>query len=200
MNADEHIRLYQRITKIMSRLTTDVEDYMRTRLQDIDNTIQHTNSYLEILSQKLESTTTGLEDRLQSLGQMVSKKLYKSAEVGSPSCVIQLSLTLLQESHDVVTRVSNDANALHDLVRLMMQDMMHRSEAIANAHDNALENFKGRANSELEAVMSHLAVVVSASTHLQNELASSHARVKELSDAQQRVQEVCTLKTQTGGF
>lgn len=75
---DEHIRLYQRVTKILSRLTTDIEEHMQMRMNNIDQAIERTNSNLEDLSFGVVAAAAGLKD----LERMITGDISKAAEVG----------------------------------------------------------------------------------------------------------------------
>jgi hypothetical protein len=70
-------------------LTTDIEEHMESRLNDIDQAIQRTNSNLEDLNYGVEASKAGLRD----LEYLVTTKIYKTAEVRF-AVVVELAMLL----------------------------------------------------------------------------------------------------------
>lgn len=167
---DENIRLYQRVTQILSTLTSDVEEHMKTRLEDLDHAIDRTNSKLEAADQGADAVRIGLRD----LENMVSTKLYKTAE----------------DSQNVIARANGDAHALQEFLANMMQKMAHSSESLKNNYETALDTFNERANSEAIIILTTLTGMMTASSYLRNELETSQVRVEEIEKTQERVEEV----------
>jgi hypothetical protein len=72
----------------------------------------------------------------------------------------------------------------------MNHEMTRQTKNMAANYDSALETFQARANSEAEVIVATLAGMMSATTYLQNELVTSHARAEEVARSQERMEEV----------
>ena len=143
---------------------------MKTRLEDLDHSIDRTNSKLEAADHGVYSLRIGLRD----LESMVSTKLYEAAE----------------DSGNVIARANSDAHALQEFLAIMMQKMAQSSESLKDNYETALESFNERANNEADVILTTLTGMMTASSYLRDELETSHTRVEEIERTQERVEKV----------
>jgi uncharacterized protein YaaN involved in tellurite resistance len=74
---DRDIRLYQRLTKIMARLTTEVENHMEERLRSFDQAFDRTSDALNSLEPRVDAAKSSLGE----LEEMISSRLFHLAQV-----------------------------------------------------------------------------------------------------------------------
>lgn len=80
MKRDRNIHLYQRITKILEKMTLDVERDMQERLKRMETVWRDTSQSLEDLGPRVDH----LRDGLDHLDDGILETLSRSIEVSSP--------------------------------------------------------------------------------------------------------------------
>lgn len=75
--SDQNIHLYERITKILAKLTDDVEAELEMRLQVLDTRLADTTSRLERMVPHVDD----LRDGLSQVKRTVSEVIARRAEV-----------------------------------------------------------------------------------------------------------------------
>lgn len=76
-NTDRDIRVYQRLTKILARLTKDIDTHMEARFENMEKELQRTRDNMDSLEPHIDKVKSGLED----IEYMVSTRLQKAAQV-----------------------------------------------------------------------------------------------------------------------
>lgn len=75
---DHNIRVYQRVTEILSKLTDRVEEELATRAEALDRIFLETNDNLGSLEPKIDQ----LRGKLGDLDLFMTQHLHQTAEVG----------------------------------------------------------------------------------------------------------------------
>ncbi|KAI0120623.1 hypothetical protein BJ170DRAFT_589033 [Xylariales sp. AK1849] len=156
----EHIRLFQRLTKIMSRMADGVEQKIDKRMADIDSRFQTTSDRIDRLSPQLDRLKNGIDDA----GDLVSGHLAEA----------------LKRSTDTVNQGINSAANLQRMIDIMMSTALASNAEAASAHEQSLQLVSRRVESEMGTVMTAMAAAIASATTIQNQIELSWRQATEL--------------------
>jgi Tht1-like nuclear fusion protein len=149
---DEHIRLYQRVSNILERLTTEVESHMESRLTSLNNALDRADSLVEGIHPRVDTISLGL---LQ-VEEILAQKVFDAAVM----------------SHRAVEQSVSEAETLHKLMAAMIAGVHRQQEDIVTSYETALTDIALRADTGVERIESSLSRAASAAALIGNELVS----------------------------
>ncbi|KAI4594106.1 hypothetical protein KJ359_008648 [Pestalotiopsis sp. 9143b] len=166
----EHIRLFQRVAKVMGGMTEGVEQQIEKRMADFDLKFRATDQRLEQLSPKLDDISTGL---------------------GKINSVITGDLaSALQRSTDTVDAGMNSAANLQRALEIMLQTVLATNAEAASAHEKSMSIISEKTESEFSVIMTAMTAAVASATSLQNQIDLAHRQSAELEYRQAHLEEV----------
>ncbi|GKU03253.1 nuclear membrane fusion protein kar5 [Fusarium langsethiae] len=140
---DENIFLYQRITRILEKLTNDVE-------ADLEERFQSLNRAFDAASQSVES-----------IGPQAK---HLQMEMDKASRILRHDLGhAIQDSRDIVTSGLEEAQALHDLLEILVRAVQKNTADITTSQEVALRTSTEKWNDEVGVLVTALTAVVATS-------------------------------------
>ncbi|CAM1506448.1 Fc.00g060890.m01.CDS01 [Cosmosporella sp. VM-42] len=165
---DHDIRLYQRLTKILEKITTQIEVDMEARLQSLNRMFQEASDSVENLVPKVNH----LETRLRMVDDIIGGQIARTA----------------QESNSLMKSGLEHAGSLQQLLSALIKAVIENAAEVAATHETSLQAATRQANDEIADVMAALASAALSSASLQNQMEISHAHVTEISLKQARIE------------
>ncbi|KAI1846223.1 hypothetical protein JX266_007748 [Neoarthrinium moseri] len=165
----EHIRLFQRLTKVMSTMTDGVEQATDKRMEDLDAKAQHVSQGLDNLSPRIDHIAASIA----GIDSLISGDLEAA----------------LKQSTDTVNQGLHSAANLQRALEIMMQTILSTNAEAASAHEKSVELVTRKAETEIATVMSAMAAAVFSATTLQNQIEQSRLQAAELEYRQANVEE-----------
>ncbi|KAL2874596.1 hypothetical protein SGCOL_010265 [Colletotrichum sp. CLE4] len=166
--AAQSIRLYQRLTEVLSKLSEGVEQELEAHLHAINLRTAETTEQLRQMSPDIDQ----LRNSLQDLDRFVSGDLMQMA----------------QASNSAMRGGLEDAQNLQQLLTVLLKMVLSSNAEVAASNELALTNFKDRTGNEVAVVMAALATAVASSTSLHDQLELSHLRSIEISNRQDHLE------------
>jgi len=151
----QNILLFQRLTKVIAKLTDGVEAELQKRMDEIDNRTRQSVQNLEKLSPQIDQLRDGLAGLEKFLSRDVDTALGKSSES------LQGSL--------------ENARNLQRLMDLMVANVLEGNSRLASAHEVrevSLQQASQRADADISALMAVVATVAASSNSLQQQIVS----------------------------
>ncbi|KAK1672955.1 nuclear membrane fusion protein Kar5 [Colletotrichum godetiae] len=146
----QSIRLYQRLTEVLSKLSEGVEQELEAHLHAINLRTAETTEQLRQMSPDIDQ----LRNSLQDLDRFVSGDLMQMA----------------QASNSAMRGGLEDAQNLQQLLTVLLKMVLSSNAEVAASNELALTNFKDRTGNEVAVVMAALATAVASSTSLHDQL------------------------------
>ncbi|KAF4122189.1 Nuclear membrane fusion protein Kar5 [Geosmithia morbida] len=149
---DENIRLYQRVTKILEKLTTEIETHIQNQTDGMETAFERTRSKVYDLEPHLDAMTRGLEHVEDQYS-----KLHDMAEL----------------SQEVMDRASVEAQNLQHILHAMVQHLQQKAGQLSTTYETAVGDVVTRASYEAQSIMVMLASAAASSASLQDEMSHS---------------------------
>ncbi|KAF9765739.1 hypothetical protein IL306_001950 [Fusarium sp. DS 682] len=169
---DENILLYQRITKILERLTRDIEVDMEERFQSLNRAYTAASQSVEDIGPRVQHLRTEME--------MASKILRDDLSRAA------------QESRDVVESGLKETKVLHDLLELLARSVQEKTTDIVSSQEVALQTSTRQLNNEANILLAVLNAAVSSSVSLQNQVEMTESRNADILEKQVKIEQVST--------
>ncbi|KAI1816531.1 hypothetical protein GGS20DRAFT_213610 [Poronia punctata] len=160
----QNIVLFQRLTKIMSKLADEVDEEMERRMRDIDLRAKDVGDRIGNLSPLLEK----LEHGLEAADAMLSDQLVQTIRL----------------SHSHLDAGLESAVHLERMLELLLKGVTDSHADMANAHEQSLQLVTEQAKSEAEVVVSTMAAAVAATVALQDQIEVFYLQAAELEHKQ----------------
>ncbi|KAI8623030.1 hypothetical protein F5Y19DRAFT_468834 [Xylariaceae sp. FL1651] len=167
-NKDQNILLFQRLTKIMNRLTDGVDENFERRMHDLDLLAQIAGDKIDSLSPLLDKLQHGLEDA----DNMLSDRL----------------LRVIKNSQEFVDSGLEGAATLERMLQVMLKDVIDGHAEAAAVHGQSLQVMRQGATSEMEIMVTAMTAAVAATTALHEQLEMSALQVVELESRQDNLE------------
>ncbi|KAF9876037.1 hypothetical protein CkaCkLH20_06483 [Colletotrichum karsti] len=164
----QSIRLHQRLTEVLSKLSEGVERELEMHLQAINTRATEATEQLRRIIPDIDQ----LRNSLRDIDHTLSHEMMQSA----------------QASRHVMQAGFEDAQNLQQLLAVILKTALSSNAEVAASHDVALTTFKDRAENEIGVVMAALASAALSSASLQNIMEQSHHRVMELAGRQENLE------------
>ncbi|KAK3682584.1 hypothetical protein B0T22DRAFT_444773 [Podospora appendiculata] len=161
---DQSILLYQRLTKIIAKLTEGVEVELQKRMDDLDNRARQSVENLEKLNPQV--------DKLQQ--KLVEVNKYLSADLE----------TTLKSSSASMNDGFRKAESLQQLLSALLANVLQNNSQLSRVHEQSLQQVSRRTNDDLGALVAIVAAAAASSTALQQQMEVSNAHAAELAARQ----------------
>ncbi|KAK5987815.1 hypothetical protein PT974_11949 [Cladobotryum mycophilum] len=165
---DQNIRLHQRITNILSRLTTQLEKEMDGHFQSLNRMFRDASMAAENLKPQLYHISDGLAE----IESILRTFLIPNA----------------QQSADSITTAREEAKTLEELLAMLVRTVHAQNSEMVQSHETSLRVSTEKVSNEIGVVMTSLAAVLMSSTSLQKEIENSQLRAAEVAFRQERIE------------
>ncbi|KAI0112407.1 hypothetical protein GGR51DRAFT_506922 [Nemania sp. FL0031] len=160
----QNIVLFQRLTKIMSKLVDDVDAKIEERMDDLDLRAQAAGAKVDSLSTLLGNLHRNLEDA----DNIVSSHLLQG----------------IKKSQDQVNSGLESAVNLEKMLQIILKAAVDSHAQAAVVHGQSLELMNQQTTSEIEVMVGTFAAAVAATVALQNQIESSRVQAADLESRQ----------------
>lgn len=162
--ADQSIHLFQKITKIMAKLTMDVENELHTRLHDLGKKLGDTNAELG----RINPYISNLRRDVSHVGKIVSGVLVRGAEASETASMRHVDTNTTQETAANLKSGLQEAQNLLRLLETVFTRIQENESIMAHTHNSALRAVSSKVGEELDIVASSLqsAMAISGSLDL----------------------------------
>ncbi|KAJ0166306.1 hypothetical protein CTA2_7813 [Colletotrichum tanaceti] len=164
----QSIRLHQRLTEVLSKLSEGVERELEARFETINARATETTERLE----KMVPDIDRLRNKLQDLDRTISQNVMQMA----------------QASNSAMRSGLEDAQTLQQLLGVLLKTLLSNNAEFAASQTVALSNFKSHAELEVAVVMSALATAAASSVSLQSQMELSTIQLTELASRQEHLE------------
>jgi len=144
--------LYQKLTRVIAKLSEGVELELQKRMDDLDNRARQALDNIEQLSPHLDKLRIGLSRVEKYLSGDLEEKLEKSSK----------------SLHEGLENAEN----IQQLLKVMFARVLEGNAELASAHDVSIRQATARANDEMGALASVVASAAASSAVLQQQMVS----------------------------
>ncbi|KAF4991087.1 hypothetical protein FGRMN_8047 [Fusarium graminum] len=157
---DENLQTYQRITKILAKLTHDI---------DAD------------LGAKAQSIHRAFDAASQSADSIGSQVHHIRTEMDKASKFLRHELRhAVQDSRDIVESSLKDTQALHDLLELLISSVQKQTAEISSSFEVEVHSSTEKLNTEVEIMMAALTAAAGSSVALRNQIQTAELRSDDI--------------------
>ncbi|KAL2259572.1 hypothetical protein VTK26DRAFT_6712 [Humicola hyalothermophila] len=165
----QNILLYQRLTRVIAKLTEGVEAELQKRMDDLDSRARQSVEKLEQLSPQIDR----LGDELERMGRYLSGDL-------------DLAMRKTFESiHDGREHAEN----LQHLLSVLLTNVLQSNSQLAFAHEKSLQQASQRVNEDMEALMAVVSTAIASSSALQQQIQFSNQHAAALAQRQESLEQ-----------
>ncbi|KAK4160070.1 nuclear fusion protein KAR5 [Cladorrhinum sp. PSN259] len=161
---DQNILLYQRLTKVISKLTDGVELELQRRMDDLDNHARRSFESLERLTPQVDKLAEGLA-KVES---------YLSGD---------LDFAMRKSTESVQEGLQNAENLQH-LLRILLTNVLEGNSQVAFTYEKSLQQVSKKVNDDMGAFMAVVGSAVASSASLQQQIQFSNQQAAVLSERQ----------------
>ncbi|KAI8280892.1 hypothetical protein K4K59_008383 [Colletotrichum sp. SAR11_240] len=169
----QSIRLHQRLTEVLSKLSEGVEQELEAHLHAINTRATEVTDQLRRIIPDVDR----VRDSIQDMDRTLSQQIMETA----------------QASQHAMRNGLEDAQNLQQLLGVLLRTVLSSNAEVAASHEVAITAFKDRTESDLGIVMAALASAAVSSASLQSQMELSHLRVTELAGRQQNLEKPVVL-------
>ncbi|PNP51555.1 hypothetical protein THARTR1_07811 [Trichoderma harzianum] len=152
---DQNIRLHQRLTSILAKLTTQLEEEMETRLRSMNKMFEEAGATVESLKPRMNH----LKNSITEIDALFRDHIVEN----------------IQQSADLVTHGLGDARQLQTLLSMLVDVTQNQSHDLSTSHESALQEATLRITGEVDVILAALAAAVASSTSLHREIEISQS-------------------------
>ncbi|KAK3998329.1 nuclear fusion protein KAR5 [Cladorrhinum sp. PSN332] len=161
---DQNILIYQRLTKVIAKLTDGVELELQKRIDDLDNRARQSFESFERLTPQVDKLAEGLT-KLES---------YLSGDLD----------LAMRKSTETVQGGLESAENLQHLLRILITNVLEGNSQVAFAHEKSLQQVSKKVNDDMGAFMAVVGSAVASSASLQQQIQFSNQQAAALSERQ----------------
>ncbi|KAK4147430.1 nuclear fusion protein KAR5 [Dichotomopilus funicola] len=165
----QNILLYQRLTKVIAKLTDGVEADLEKRMQDLDDRARQSVQQLEQLTPRIEQLNAGLARVHNYLSEDLELALKKTAEF----------------SHGGLEHAEN----LQQLLAALISNVHDSNTQLASAHQRSVRQASQRMDNEMGALMAVVSSAIVSSTSLQQQIQLSDMQATTFAQRQDMLEE-----------
>ncbi|KAK7421528.1 hypothetical protein QQZ08_009943 [Neonectria magnoliae] len=180
-----NIHLYQRVTKILETLTTQIEIEIEERLQSLNRVIHHTTDSVDTFAIQVDQLRSGLD----KMGELIQDQLQRTAQVTTNCSIDFIKLTSNQDSSETVKGGLEDAKSLQQIMAVLLRTTMDATAEVAASHGTALQAATHNANHEVRELISALNAAVASSVSLQIQMEATYYQAGEIMQKQSKIKE-----------
>ncbi|KAH7161431.1 hypothetical protein EDB81DRAFT_644198 [Dactylonectria macrodidyma] len=156
----QNIHVYQRITKILEQLTTQIEADMEARLHSLHRAFHETAGSMGILATQIDKLRTDLG----MVDEIIHGQLHRTAK----------------EASKIFEGGLENARGLQQLLAVLLRATTDATAEVAASHKSAIQIVTQNANHEMEVLTSALSAAVSYSLVLHNQMEATRVKTEDL--------------------
>ncbi|KAK6956657.1 hypothetical protein Daesc_001936 [Daldinia eschscholtzii] len=167
---NQHIFLFQRLTKIMGKLTDDADEIFEERLNGLELRAKATGDRIDEISPKVDH----LKDSLKSIEDFLLTQLKHS----------------VKETTDAVSLGAHNAASLQKMLEVVLKGVLEGQAEVASTYEKSIRLANQRAEAAMDTAIQAVAVVAESAAHLRNQVELSHLQAIELESRQSNLEQV----------
>ncbi|KAL7913259.1 hypothetical protein GGI35DRAFT_491432 [Trichoderma velutinum] len=152
---DQNIRLHQRLTSILAKLMTQLEEEMEARFRSMNRMFEEAGATVENLKPRMNH----LKNSITEIDALFRDHILQN----------------VQQSADFVTHGLDDARQLQTLLSMLVDVTQNQSHDLTTSHESALQEATLRITNEVDVILAALAAAVTSSTSLHREISAAAA-------------------------
>ncbi|KAL1841648.1 hypothetical protein VTJ49DRAFT_6754 [Mycothermus thermophilus] len=164
----QNILLYQRLTRIIAKLTDGVEDELQKRMEDLDNRARQSIEKMEQLSPHMGRLSEGLARVERFLSQDMDSALKRTS----------------QSYQDGLEHAEN----LQQLLRLLVGNVLESNSQLAFAHEQSVQQATQRVSEDMDALVAVVSSAIASSSSLQQQIQFSNQQASMLAQRQDHLE------------
>ncbi|KAI0433739.1 hypothetical protein F5Y09DRAFT_298057 [Xylaria sp. FL1042] len=164
----QNIVLFQRLTRIMSRLSDDVDAKIEQRMNNFELRAQVVGEKFEGLSPLLRK----LQRDLENADSIISHHLLQG----------------IKKSQDQIDAGIESSGHLHRMLQVILQSVMDSHAEAAAIHNQSLQVMNQQAISEISIMVDTMTAAVAATVALQNQIEVSRIQASDLESRQDNLE------------
>nr|XP_036587825.1 nuclear membrane fusion protein kar5 [Colletotrichum truncatum]KAF6798966.1 nuclear membrane fusion protein kar5 [Colletotrichum truncatum] len=157
----QSVRLHQRLTEVLSKLSDGVERELELHLQAMKTRANQATEHLRSIIPDVDQ----LRNNLRDVDRIISQEMIHTA---------QASKLALQDGFE-------NAQNLQQLLSILLGTVLSSNAEVAATYETTISAFKQNAQSQIDAVLSVLASASASSLVMQNRMELSNAGLRGLS-------------------
>ncbi|KAI8964544.1 hypothetical protein F5Y11DRAFT_345479 [Daldinia sp. FL1419] len=161
---NEHILLFQRLTRVMGRFTDDIDKQFERHMKDLDIRAQVTSSKVDKLSPMVDR----LKDSLGSVEDFVLSRLMHA----------------VKDTTDAVSSGAQNAVNLQKMLEVVLKSVREGQAEVASSYEHSIQLANQRAESAIETAIQAIAVASVSAGQLQTQIELSRLQAAELESRQ----------------
>ncbi|KAL2168082.1 hypothetical protein VTG60DRAFT_394 [Thermothelomyces hinnuleus] len=165
----QHILLYQRLTRVIARLTDGVESELQKRMDELDSRARQSAEKLDQLTPQVNRVSEGLAKVESFLSEDLELALKKTSE----------------SYRDGLHHAEN----LQQLLGLLVGNVLDSNSQLAFAHEKSVQQASQRINDDMNALIAVVSSAIASSTSLQQQLQLSHHQATVLAHRQETLEQ-----------
>ncbi|KAL7932693.1 hypothetical protein V8C35DRAFT_306454 [Trichoderma chlorosporum] len=165
---DQNIRLHQRLTSILAKLTTQLEEEMEARLRSMNRMFEEAGTSMKHLKPRVKH----LKNSIIEVDALFRNHIVQN----------------VQQSASLVTHGLNDARQLQTMLSTLVDATQNQSRDLAASHETALQKATLSITNEVDVILAALAAAVASSTSLHKEIEFSQSAAAAVALRQERIE------------
>jgi len=146
----QHILLYQRLTKVIAKLTDGVEAELQRLMDNLDNRARQSAEKLDELAPKISLLNEGLQRIEHYFSGNLDMAMKKTSEA-------------MHASHE-------HAENLQQVLNILLTNVIQGQSQLAFAHEQSLQHATEKVQENMEAFVAVVSTAIASSTSLQQQL------------------------------
>ncbi|KAL2135786.1 hypothetical protein VTI74DRAFT_6991 [Chaetomium olivicolor] len=165
----QNILLYQRLTKVVAKLTDGVEAELQKRMEDLDNRARQSVEKLEQLTPHIWRLSEGLA-RVEN---------YIAGDLG----------LALRKSSESVRDGLQHAENLQKLLSVLLTNVLESNSQLAFAQEQSLQQASQRVNDDMGALMAVVSTAIASSSSLSQQIQFTNQQAAVLAQRQDNLEQ-----------
>lgn len=165
----QNVLLYQRLTKIIAKLTDGVEAEIQRRMADLDERARQATERMEELNPHIDQLRDGLSK--------VEKYLASDMELA------------VEQSKNRIKHGMEHAVTLEQMLAVLLQTVAEKSSEVTTAHEQSVELVSQKVNNELATFVAVVASAAASSAMLKDQIEVSKLQAAELAARQDSLEQ-----------
>ncbi|KAL6866642.1 hypothetical protein J3F83DRAFT_116580 [Trichoderma novae-zelandiae] len=165
---DQNIRVHQRLTSILAKMSIQLEEEMEARLRSMNHMFQEAGATMESMKPRIKN----LQDGIIQLDALFKDQIVQNA----------------QQSADFVTHGLDDARQLQTLLAMLVDMTQSQNRDLTTSHESTLQEVTLRITTEADVILAALTAAVASSTSLHREIEISQSAAAAVALRQEKIE------------
>ncbi|KAL7782475.1 hypothetical protein V8C43DRAFT_197785 [Trichoderma afarasin] len=165
---DQNIRLHQRLTGILAKLTTQLEEEMEARFRSMNKMFEEAGATVENLKPRVNH----LKNSITEVDALFRDHIVQN----------------VQQSAEFVTHGLGEARQLQTLLSILVDVTQNQSHDLTTSHESALQEATLRITNEVDIILGALGAAIASSTSLHREIEISQSAAAAVALRQESIE------------